>query len=111
MVKGNQEVRDELISLIATTNNQVLCYNRDVDDERIVYNELPKKIKALIVSKKYIIGDNISQISQKENVCVECTLLGEFGKPMEKYTDALFKKICIIRHIGKSKNNLVVNNL
>jgi len=111
LVKGNQEVRDELISLIATTNNQVLCYNRDVDDERIVYNELPKKIKALIVSKKYIIGDNISQISQKENVCVECTLLGEFGKPMEKYTDALFKKICIIRHIGKSKNNLVVNNL
>ena len=65
----------------------------------------------MIVQKKYIMEDNVSQVSQHENVCIECTLLGELGNPIENYNDALFNKMCIIRHIGKSKNNLVVDNL
>ena len=50
-------------------------------------------------------------MSQNDNVCIECTLLGDLGKVMKNYKNALFQKNCLIRHIGKSKNNLVVDNL
>ena len=109
--KGNQETRDKLINLIATVDNHVLCQNRDSNDERLVYVELPRKIKAIIVQKKYIIKQNLSFMSQNDNVCIECTLLGDLGKVMKNYKNALFQKNCLIRHIGKSKNNLVVDNL
>ena len=111
LVKGNLEVRDRLINLIATVDNHVLCHNRDDNDKRLVYVELPRKIKAIIVHKKYIIEQNLSNISQHDNVCVECTLLGDYGNVIEKYNKALFTKHCVTRHIGKSKNNLVVDNL
>ena len=83
LVKGNQEVRDKLISLIATLDNHVLCYNRSGDDQRIVFNELPKKVKAIIVYKKYMMENNVLQMSQNDNVCIECTLLGKLGEVIE----------------------------
>ena len=95
----------------STVDNHVLCHNRDDNDKRLVYVELPRKIKAIIVHKKYIIEQNLSNISQHDNVCVECTLLGDYGNVIDKYNKALFTKHCVTRHIGKSKNNLVVDNL
>ena len=111
LIKGNQECRDKLINLIATVDNHVLCYNRDEGDTRLIYDELPKKIKAIILCKKYIIEQNLSNVSQHDNVCIECILLGDNGMVIDKYKEALFTKNCVIRHIGKSKNNLVVDNL
>jgi len=111
LVKGNQEVRDNLISLIATLDNHVLCFNRSRDDQRVIFNELPRKVKAIIVYKKYIMEKNVSQMSQNDNICIECTLLGDHGEVIENYSKALFKKICIIRYVGKGTNNLVVDNL
>ena len=109
--KGHQEARDKLISLLSNVDNHVLCHNRQVDDSRLVFNEVPRKIKAMVVSKKYVLEDNISHMSPHDNVCIECTLLGYLGVPMANYTEALFKKHCIIRFIGKSKQNLVVDNI
>ena len=110
-MKGNQEVRDRLITLIATVDNHIICFNRAGDDKRIIYHELPRKIKAIIVQKKYVIEESASEMSQHNNVCIECTLLGDFDNPIPNYNNALFHKICIIRFIGKSKNNLVIDNL
>ena len=83
LVKGNQETRDKLINLIATVDNHVLCHDRDVHNNRLVYVELPRKIKAIIVHKKYIIEQDLSFISQHDNVCIECTLLGNLGQVIE----------------------------
>ena len=111
LIKGNQESRDKLINLIATVDNHVLCHNRSEEDKRFIYDELPRKIKAIVLCKKYIIENNLSNISQHDNVCIECILLGDYGKAIDKYNKALFTKNCVIRHIGRSKNNLVVDNL
>ena len=73
----------------------MLCHNRSIDDDRYIYGELPTKIKAIIVHKKLIIEDNISLMSPHDNVCIECTLLGDLGLPMQNYTEALFKKIVL----------------
>ena len=109
--KGNQELRDKLVTLISNVDNHVICHNRNSDDARVVYDEFPKKIKALIVIKKFIMEDDVQHRSPHDNVCLECTLLGDLGEPMAMYTEALFKKHCVMRYIGKSKNNLVVDNL
>ena len=109
--KGNQEARDKLINLISTVDNHVLCHNRSKDDKRIIHNELPSKMKALVVHKKFIIEDSTARISPHDNVCIECTILGDLGIPISDYSEALFSKHCITRRIGKSKNNLVVDNL
>ena len=109
--KGHQESRDKLISLVSNVDNHVLCHNRQVDDTRVVFTKIPRKIKAILVSKKYVLEDNVSHMSAHDNVCIECTLLGDLGLPVVNYTDALFQKHCVIRYIGKSKHNLVVDNL
>ena len=62
MVKGNQEIRDKLINLIATVDNHVICHNRDGNDERLVYVEMPRKIKAIVVHRKYVIEQNLSVV-------------------------------------------------
>ena len=82
-----------------------------IDKFIVVFNKVPRKIKAIIVSKKYVLEDSISHMSPHDNVCIECTLLGDLGIPMLNYTDALFKKHCVTRFIGKSKQNLVVDNI
>ena len=109
--KGHQESRDTLINLLSNVDNRVSCHNRKKRDKRVVYSELPKKIKAIIIEKKYVLEDNVSYISPHDNICIECTILGDFGEPMEKYKNALFHKNCVIRHIGKSAMNLIVDNI
>ena len=109
--KGHQESRDKLISLISTVDNHVICHNRSNEDKRIIYHQFPSKIKALIVDKKFIIEDTSSHISPHENVCIECTLLGDLGVPIANYSGVLFTKNSVIRHIARSRNNLVVDNL
>ena len=111
MPKGNQEIRDKLVTLISNVDNHVICHNRNSDDTIIVYNEFPKRIKALVVIKKFIMEDDVQHRSPHDNVYLECTLLGDLGEPMENYTEALFNKHCVMRYIRKSKNNLVVDNL
>ena len=96
---------------MASVDNHVLCYKRGEHDKRLVYVEVPRKVKAIILHKKYIIEENLSLLSQHVNVCIECTLLGDFGKVIDNYSKALFTNLCIIRHVGRSKNNLVVDNL
>ena len=109
--KGHQESRDTLINLLSNVDNRVSCHNRKTRDKRVVYSELPKKIKAIIIEKKYVLEDNVSYVSPHDNICIECTILGDFGEPMEKYKNALFHKNCVIRHIGKSAMNLIVDNI
>ena len=109
--KGHQESRDRLMSLLSTVDNHVMCYNRKKRDKRIVYNELPKKIKAIIIEKKYVLEEDVSYISPHDNICIECTILGDYGEPMEKYKNALFQKHCVMRHVGKSAMNLIVDNI
>ena len=109
--KGHQESRDKLINLLSNIDNHVMCHKRKKRDKRMVYNDLPKKIKAIIIEKKYVLEDSVTFISKHDNICIECTILGDFGQPMEKYKNALFQKNCVIRHVGKSAMNLIVDNI
>ena len=109
--KANRDCHDHLIDLICTVDNHVICHKWKEDDERIVFRELPTKVKALVIYKKYYIQNELSTLSKHENICVECTLLGEKGRSMLDYENALFGKNPIRRHIGNSNYNLIVDNL
>ena len=109
--KGHQESRDRLCDIISSLKNKVVCYKRKRNDKRNVYDEFPKKIKALVIHNKYVIHNNVAHFSRDENICLECTLLGDNGKVIVNYDRALFHRPCVIRYVVKGINNLIVDNL
>ena len=109
--KGNRESRDKLVDIIDSVDNSIICRKRSKNDERIIHNEFPTKTKALIIHFKWTIFQNVAYCSPQENTCLECTLLGEKGLPIEYYDKALFHRHCVKKYINKSYNNLIVDNL
>ena len=45
------------------------------------------------------------------NICVECTLLGKRGEAIINYNKALSTVGCVNYYVGKSANNLIVDNI
>ena len=85
---------------------------RQFHDERIVANELPKKVNALIIHKRYYIKTFLDQtlgnIAPSDNICVECSIIKDNYTVEDKQ---LFEPSVIIRHILKNKTNVLVNLL
>ena len=52
---------------------------RTEGDKRIVFDNMPKIIPALVIHKRYIIDQNITNVTCASNLCCECTLLREGG--------------------------------
>ena len=109
--KNDTDARDKLSSQVKYMDNHVLCLQREEDDKRILYSELPRKMKALIVHKKYAIHKNLAYCKPEDNTCIECTLLGDRGLVIDNYDKALFQRACVSKYIDKSPNNLIVDNL
>ena len=107
---NNQSQRDELMELILDTSGKN-CFKRKTNDKRLVNHELPKRVKAVIIDQKMIINNDAVLLLHSSNFCLECTLLGERGLPIENYVNAIFAPGCINRFVAKSKTSLVVNNV
>ena len=89
-----------------------LSMMRHFNDKRPIIKELPKKIKALVIHKRYYINTYLDSGSQNvapsENITIECSIITENYNVGEKQ---LYEPIIIIRYILKSKANVVVSLL
>ena len=84
---------------------------REEGDKRLIYNEFPKLIKALVIHKKYTAHDNVAYCVPEKNTWLECTLLGERGLTIPNYEKALFTRESVNQYIMGGKNQLIVDNI
>ena len=112
--KNDDGARNSLAKLLVLVDP--MCSSplmvRQFHDERIVANELPKKVNALIIHKRYYIKTFLDQtlgnIAPSYNICVECSIIKDNYTVEDKQ---LFEPSVIIRHILKNKTNVLVNLL
>jgi hypothetical protein len=68
--KSDSVARDKIVKSVFQVDQHPI-YNRNTGDTRIVIKELPKRMAALVVHRKYTVdGNNMSQTYQ-DNICVE----------------------------------------
>ena len=86
-------------------------FSRQIYDDRIVLNEFPTKIKALIIHRRciinlYLTGDYLLGTNHVNNICIECTIV------KDKYEICkwqLFEPSVVVRHVLKSQTNVLVD--
>ena len=85
-----QTERDNLLQVI-TNKNSINCFKRKDGDDRVIYNDFPNKVKALILYKKFAVHDDAVILLHISNLCFECTLLGNRGAPNKPYVKLCFQ--------------------
>ena len=111
IVRGtNRSDIDSLIEAINNTSGKN-CYKRKEDDKRIVYSELPGKVRALVLIKKLLVSNDAVLLLDTSNTCIECTLLGEKGLEIPGYSTSLFSIGSVTNYVAKGGNRLIVNNI
>ena len=70
--------------------NELNPVHRSADDTRILQHNFPKRVKAIVVHKKFIVKNSVANIMDVDNICVEVTLLTNGGNELTNYTRALF---------------------
>ena len=108
--ENRQTERDNHLQFITNTSGGN-CFKRFQEDKRVVYYEFPSKVKALILYKKYVVQNDAVLLLHISNLCVECTVLGERGIPMNLYVKALFSSGCVGRQVAKASTSLILNNM
>ena len=108
-------VRNELEKILVSVDqfNKVPLLNRCNNETRIILKELPKQIKALVIHKRFFVrtyppSHIYSMIMSYDNICVECTLIGE------NYTvgiKQIYDPAVVVRHVLKNQSNVLVNLL
>ena len=109
----NTYVRDRLAKdiICAVSRPGFPIFTRPLDDQRIVYEEFPTKIKAVIIHRRciinpYLTGDYLLGTSHVNNICIECTII------KEKYVISkrqLFEPSVVVRHVLKTQTNVLVD--
>ena len=82
---------------------------RSVEDVRIVYVSFPKRVKAVVVHKKYIVSNTVMNVMDVNNICIEVTLLTNGGKEMENYAHVLISPGSVYKWCTSSKNSLIAH--
>ena len=96
--------------LITNTYEDIEAINDN--DNRIIFYELPEKVTAIVIHKKWRkLNQTIISPLYQDNICVECTLLGKKRVVVINYGKALFTIGCVDLYVGRSANNLIVNNI
>ena len=104
--KSDSAARDKIVKSVLQVDQHPI-YNRNTGDNRKVIKELPKRMAALVVHRKYTVdGNNMSQTYQ-DNICVECSVVNKGLIPHDLYTRQSFEPTAVIRYIMKSKTNIV----
>ena len=110
MAKSDSTARDNIVKSLLQVNKHPI-YNRNDDDERIVMKELPKRMAALVIHRKYKVDDNNMSQTYQDNICVECSVVKTGLIPHDLYTRQLFEPTAVIRYIMKCKSNIVGSQL
>lgn len=107
---NNLNIRMDLSTKIGSIYDMSISL-RPHDDKRIVMKEIPKKMMALVIHKKYYIENYYSQTVDSKNICVECTWIVEGGYEHPTYKKSLFTAEVIQAHVTRTKTNLIVSLL
>ena len=75
----------------------------------IVYVSFPKRVKAMVVHKKMIVTETVTNIMDVNNICIEVTLLTNGGMEMENYVRVLVAPGSVYKWCTSSKNSLVAH--
>ena len=108
--KNMQTERDNLLQFITNTSGGN-CFKRSDAEKRVVYYELPTKVKALVLHKKYVVHKDAVLLLHISNLCVKCTLLGVRGISTNLYVKALFPSGCVGRYMAKASSSLILNDM
>ena len=108
--KNDSKARRSLALKIVNVSGMAL-FPRHINDKRIIFDDCPNKQKALVIHKRYVIMPTILHCEVPENICIECTFLGEGGYPTKEYHRALFKVASVASYILKSKSNCVASQI
>ena len=95
-----QTERENLLQVIDNTNDNNY-FKRKEGDDRVIYNDFPNKVKALIIYKKFVVHHDAVILVHVSNLCLECTLLGVKEIPNHPYVKALFSLGCVRRYVQK----------
>ena len=105
-----QELRDNLslnimsnISLPGTTIDK-----RTIDNTRVVKNEFPKRVRALVIHQKLIINPYLMGLCTTENLCIEYTIVEDDYEYGEK---ELFTTGVLNRFIANSHQHILLNRM
>ena len=82
---------------------------RSVEDVRMVYVSFPKRVKAVVVHKKYIVSNTVMNVMDVNNICIEVTLLTNGGMELENYVRVLVAPGSVYKWCTSSKNSLVAH--
>ena len=89
--------------------NELNPDNRLSDDFRVPQYTFPKRVKAIVVHKKFIVKNTVANIMDVDNICVEVTLLTNGGNELTNYTRALFSPGSVYKWCTSSKNSLIAH--
>ena len=85
---------------------------RQLNDKRLVANELPKKANALVIHKRYYIKTFLNKttetVAPPDNICVVYSIVSVNHTIVDKQ---LFELFVIINYTMKNKTNVLVNLL
>ena len=106
--KGDSTRRQLLVQQLVKDNYFVFL-ERNIDDNKIVRESLPKKgVKAMVLHKKYV---KSGAVSTGASICIEATIFQEEGQINEDYNKVLFNLDVITSFILRSSTNLIVSQI
>ena len=108
--KNDVSARNALAMSIVNVKGLPL-FPRCISDKRTIFDDCPRKQKALVIHKRFIITPEIYLCEDPSNICIECTFLGDGGYPTPEYHRALFKVASVASYVQKSKTNCVASQI
>ena len=107
----DSSLRNELVmSLVSLGLSGSQLHNRPMDDNRSILSDFPRKIKCLIIHKRYMKNSYYGSLCSAANICIEVTLIRENYEIRPEENRVLFDPAQVTKYI-LTLNNLVVSLL
>ena len=107
----DSKLRNDLVmSLVTGAINGSAILHRTLEDTRSIISEFPKKIKCLVIHKRFLKNQYIGNLFCFSNICIECTLIRENYEIREEEQCILLEPTIITKFI-LSLNSLVVSQM
>ena len=107
----NSKLRNDLVmSLVTGAINGSPILQRSMEDTRSIISEFPKKIKCLVIHRRFLKKQYIGNLFCFSNICIECTLIRENYEIRDEEKLILLEPTIITKFI-LSLNSLVVSQM
>ena len=107
----DSKLRNDLVmSLVTRAINVSPILHRSMEDTRSIISEFPKKIKCLVIHKRFLKNQYIGNLFCFSIMCIECTLIRENYEIRDEEKCILLEPTIITKFI-LSLNSLVVSQM